>query len=186
MKCKHCNNQIPEARLKALPNTKECVSCSSEERNLVRTIITGKTTYSEWEVVKNKETKEYLERLEGKGRTGFGSMLYRGSRTESQPNSVKLGGNSCRTFVKSYTKENLDKVLKEAMLWIDTDKEYALQTVDKYLANDVISQKQYKQILQILEVFNPTPEKKVIEKKEVIDEEISHAFRNWRNSRIYK
>ena len=72
------------------------------------------------------------------------------------------------------------------MLWIDTDKEYALQTVDKYLADDVISQKQYKQILQILEVFNPTPEKKVIEKKEVIDEEISHAFRNWRNSRIYK
>ena len=58
MKCKHCNNQIPEARLKALPNTKECVSCSSEERNLVRTIITGKTTYSEWEVVKNKETKD--------------------------------------------------------------------------------------------------------------------------------
>ena len=61
--------------------------------NLVRSVITGKTTYSEWEVIKNKDTKEQLKRLEGKGRRGFGSMLYRGSRQEPSHKVEKTGGN---------------------------------------------------------------------------------------------
>ena len=80
MDCCKCYKPIPKARLKALPNTKTCVECSNVERNYVRTIISGKTTYSEWEVIKNKDTKEYLQKLDSKGRTGFGSMLYRASK----------------------------------------------------------------------------------------------------------
>ena len=46
MDCCKCCKPIPEARLKALPDTKTCVECSSVERDYVRTIISGKTTYS--------------------------------------------------------------------------------------------------------------------------------------------
>ena len=57
MHCIKCNCKIPKGRLRILPNAKECVKCSSEDLNMVRSVITGKTTYSEWEVIKNKETK---------------------------------------------------------------------------------------------------------------------------------
>ena len=54
MKCSKCDEIIPKGRLKILPGTKECVECSSTEPNMVRTIITGKTTYSEIEVQRDK------------------------------------------------------------------------------------------------------------------------------------
>jgi hypothetical protein len=76
-KCISCEELIPKARLKALPHTKECVQCSSEERNMVRSVITGKNTYSEIEVIKSKEGKQNMSRIEGRGRVGYGSMLYR-------------------------------------------------------------------------------------------------------------
>ena len=106
MYCIKCNCKIPVGRLKALPGTKECVKCSSTERNYVRTIISGKTTYSEWEVIKNKDTKEYLERLDSKGRTGFGSMLYRASKNEPTIKANKLGGRVRTTCIKTYTHDS--------------------------------------------------------------------------------
>jgi hypothetical protein len=38
MKCVKCNNEIPEGRLKALPNAKTCVACSNAK--MVRSITT--------------------------------------------------------------------------------------------------------------------------------------------------
>jgi hypothetical protein len=90
MHCSKCQVKIPKARLRAVPNTKTCVECSDVERNYVRTIISGKTTYSEWEVIKNKDTKEYLKQLDSKGRTGFGSMLYRASKSIPEPKASEL------------------------------------------------------------------------------------------------
>ena len=179
MKCSKCEGTIPEGRLKILPGTKECVECSSTEPNMVRTIITGKTTYSEIEVIKNKETKEYLRRLEGKGRTGFGSMLYRGSRNEPSASKVSLKSNVRQ--IPLYTKEHFDKVLKEAIGWLDYDKEYSIKKVEKALSNEMISGPQYRQILEILEVMSPTEVRVKKEvKQEKADEEIVHAFRNWK------
>jgi len=177
--CHKCNAPIPIARLKILPETVECVSCSSTEQNMVRTIITGKTTYSEIEVIKNKDTKEYLQRLEGKGRTGFGSMLYRGTRNEGSASKISLDSNIRQ--IPLYTKEHFETALKEAMIWLDHDKEYAIEKVTTALDNESISGSQYRQILEILEVLSPTEvrvKKKV--KQEKVDEEIVHAFRNWK------
>jgi len=179
MKCSKCDATIPKGRLKILPGTKECVQCSSEEQNMVRTVITGKTTYSEIEVIKNKKTKEYLKRLEGKGRTGFGSMLYRGSRNEPSASKVSLKSNIRQ--IPKFTKEHFDKVLKEAIDWLDYDKQYSIKKVEKALKNEMISGPQYRQILQILEVMSPAEvrvQKEV--KQESVDEEILHAFRNWK------
>lgn len=179
MKCSKCEAIIPEGRLKILPGTKECVQCSSEEQNMVRTVITGKTTYSEIEVIKNKNTKEYLKRLEGKGRTGFGSMLYRGSRNEPSASKVSLKSNIRQ--IPKFTQEHFERVLKETLNWIDHDKDYGLDIAKKALKNETISGPQYRQIIQIVEVMKPTPvEKKKQIKQESVDEEILHVFRNWK------
>lgn len=153
-KCKRCLEPIPEARLKALPGTKECVECSSVEMNVVRSVITGKTTYSEVEVIKNKDTKEYLKRLEGKGRTGFGSMLYRGGGGSSSINKVTLGGHAARTMRK-YTREDFDKVLAEVMFWIDDDRTIAVRKLESAYSNEMINGLQRRQIREIIQELKP-------------------------------
>ena len=119
MNCCKCHKPIPEPRLKALPNTKECITCSSEERNMVRAVITGKTTYSEIEVIKNKKTKEYLNKLIGKGRRGFGSMLHRGTRNEPSIKNVQLG--KTMPVFRMPTKEDFDRIGKQVMWYIELD-----------------------------------------------------------------
>ena len=183
MNCCKCYKPIPAARLKAVPNTKRCVECSDVERNYVRTIISGKTTYSEWEVIKNKDTKEYLRQLDSKGRTGFGSMLYRASKNIPEPKASELSKTTKRVIrhLPEYTQENFNKVLEEAMEWLDHDKNYAIQKIEKACQEERISGTQRRRALEIFEVFKPTP--KVVEKKveqEAVDEEILHAFRNWK------
>ena len=88
--CISCDVVIPEARLKAVPGTKECVKCSTEDKVGVQVIISGKNTYSEVEVIKNKETQKDIERITGRGRRGFGSMLYKGGKGSKEFTDVKL------------------------------------------------------------------------------------------------
>ena len=184
MRCTQCQSVIPKARLKALPNTKTCIECSNVERNYVRTIISGKTTYSEWEVIKNKDTKEYLKRLDSKGRTGFGSMLYRASKSIPEPKASEMSKTPKRVMrtLPEYTQAKFEDVLKDAMECLDTDKNYATQKIKKALQEERISGIQYRRALEIIEVFKPTPkvEKKKVE-QEAVDEEILHAFRNWKH-----
>ena len=122
MNCCKCSVEINPLRLKALPDTKTCVECSDVERNYVRTIISGKTTYSELEVIKIKETKEYLKKLDAKGRTGFGSCLYRASKNIPEPKASEMSKAPKRVMRKlpEFTRANFEKVLEEAMLWLDT------------------------------------------------------------------
>ena len=183
MRCTQCQSVIPKARLKALPNTKTCVECSNVERNYVRTIISGKTTYSEWEGIKNKDTKEYLQRLDSKGRTGFGSMLYRASKSIPEPKASEMSKTPKRATrpLPEYSQAKFESVLKEAMDWLDTDKNYAINKIKKAYKEERISGVQRRRALEIIEVFKPTP--KVVEKKvkqEPVDDEILHAFRNWK------
>lgn len=182
MDCIKCFNKIPRARLKALPTTKTCVECSDVERDYVRTIISGKTTYSEVEVIKNKDTKEYLKRLDAKGRTGFGSSLYRASRNIPETKASELSKTPKRPMrrLPEFTRANFEKVLEEAMLWLD-NKSYALEKVDEAYKNEIISGIQRRQIIDIIETFKPTIKvaKKEIE-HEPVDDEILHAFRNWK------
>jgi len=183
MHCSKCQKKIPVARLKALPNTKRCVECSNVERNYVRTIISGKTTYSEVEVIKNKDTKEYLRNLDSKGRQGFGSMLYRASKNEPSPKASSLSlGTRVTRKMPEYSQANFEKVLGEAMEWLDHDKNHAIQKIEKACKEETISGIQRRRALEILEVFKPTP--KVVKqevKQEPVDDEILHAFRNWKH-----
>lgn len=69
MNCLKCTNPIPEARLRALPNAKTCVQCSDTARIGCHTIISGKNTYSEIQLV-DRETSANLYRMQS--RKGFG------------------------------------------------------------------------------------------------------------------
>ena len=182
MDCIKCCNVIPEARLKALPGTKTCVECSDVERNYVRAIISGKTTYSEIEVIKNKDTKEYLKQLDAKGRTGFGSSLYRASRSIPEPKASDMSKTPKRVMRKlpEFTRAKFEKVLEEAMLWLD-DKPYAIKKVEQAYKDEIISGMQRRQIFEILETFKPTVPVKVREvEPEPVDKDILYAFRNWK------
>ncbi len=76
MKCCKCTDEINPLRLKALPNTKTCVNCSSTSRWYVRNIISGKTTYAETEVIKDPEAAGTIRKMDQ--RLGWGSNLYKG------------------------------------------------------------------------------------------------------------
>ena len=153
MKCQKCDNIISAGRLKALPNTKECVACSSTEQNMVRAVITGKTTYSEVEVIKKKKTKEYLNKLIGKGRRGFGSMLHRGTRNEPALKNVRLG--KTMPVFRMPTKEDFDRIGKQVMWYIELDMpEKAERIMKEALENRVITGIQYRQLKSIIEHIN--------------------------------
>lgn len=75
MFCKKCGDKIPQGRLDILPNTTTCVSCSDTSKWYVRSVITGKTTYSEVEVIKDSQVAESLKIMDQ--RAGWGSNLYK-------------------------------------------------------------------------------------------------------------
>ena len=67
--CIHCDQPIPEGRLKALPKTTTCTGCSQTGRVAGHPLITGKTEYSELQIV-SPETAKRLNNLQD--RKGYG------------------------------------------------------------------------------------------------------------------
>lgn len=61
--CTICNKPIPEGRVKALPNTTTCVECSDVGRKRGFSVITGKDTYTELDIV-DESTYKNLKRLD--------------------------------------------------------------------------------------------------------------------------
>ena len=76
MKCVKCQSKINPLRLKALPDTKVCVNCSSTKAWYVRNIIAGKTEYAETEIIKDVDAANSIRKMDQ--RTGWGSNLYKG------------------------------------------------------------------------------------------------------------
>ena len=75
MDCIKCKEAIPVGRLKAIPGTKVCVNCSDTQRWYLRNIISGKTTYSEAEIIKDPELAVKMRKMDR--RAGWGSNLYK-------------------------------------------------------------------------------------------------------------
>ena len=73
MKCIKCREEIHPLRIKAIPSTKTCVSCSDTSRWYVRNVISGKTTYAETEVIKDPNVAADIAAMDR--RTGWGSNL---------------------------------------------------------------------------------------------------------------
>lgn len=72
MNCIHCGNEIPELRLKALPNAKTCVQCSNTGRVAGFPMITNKTAYSELQLVDQETAQELYQKQDRKGSIATG------------------------------------------------------------------------------------------------------------------
>ena len=61
--CIKCSDEIPAARLKALPGTKVCVGCSTVGRKQAITITggEGEDTYNDIILVSEEEYREYIK-----------------------------------------------------------------------------------------------------------------------------
>jgi len=75
-KCIKCTGEINPLRVKALPDTKVCVNCSTTKAWYVRNIISGKTEYAETEIIKDVEAADTIRKMDQ--RLGWGSNLYKG------------------------------------------------------------------------------------------------------------
>jgi hypothetical protein len=69
MNCTICQSPINPLRLKVLPSTKTCVDCSNTERVGCHTVISGKNTYSEIQIV-DQDTAKRLYHMQS--RKSFG------------------------------------------------------------------------------------------------------------------
>lgn len=74
--CCKCGIEINPLRVKALPDTKTCVNCSTTKAWYVRNVIAGKTEYAETEIIKNVDAADSIRKMDQ--RTGWGSNLYKG------------------------------------------------------------------------------------------------------------
>lgn len=73
--CKFCGTEIPEGRLKALPNTTTCVNCSDTKMKVGFQRIEGKTEYSVLDIVDADSTAaKDLKRMQ---RNGFNTNFKR-------------------------------------------------------------------------------------------------------------
>ena len=80
-----------------------------------------------------------------------------------------------------YSQASFEKVLGDAMDFLDHDKNYAIEKIDKALSEEIISGSQRRQAIEILDTFKPDPVQKIkINKLDPVDDEILHVFRNWR------
>lgn len=70
--CKNCKSPIPEGRLVILPFTQTCVNCSTTQKVGGHTIISGKNTYSEVQIV-DQETAQNLARMQSRSTFGVAS-----------------------------------------------------------------------------------------------------------------
>lgn len=67
--CKVCGEEIPQGRLKALPTATTCVNCSTSEKKAGFRLITGKTEYSELQIVDQETFRELTAKQARKGQS---------------------------------------------------------------------------------------------------------------------
>ncbi|MDX2195594.1 MAG: hypothetical protein NW207_04180 [Cytophagales bacterium] len=77
MLCLHCGIEIPIERLKILPHTHTCVQCSDTQRVYGHAVITGKTSYSEIEIVSEQTAQTLFEMQNRKGSTVAEGVKFR-------------------------------------------------------------------------------------------------------------
>ena len=70
--CIHCSIEIPAPRKLALPNTKTCVACSKAGRMAGFPVISGKTTYSELQILPQELATDLYAKQERIGGIGEG------------------------------------------------------------------------------------------------------------------
>ncbi|MAZ30847.1 MAG: hypothetical protein CMP57_02000 [Flavobacteriales bacterium] len=181
MICKKCDETIPQGRVDL--GYSVCVECSEVEKYGCVDVVNHKTGNT-IEVLSRKDADQASKLTK---RTGFGTL--RSLRSGKAPKEkISIGGSPCSNVFIG-TKESFERVGKDCMMWIELeDYERVTKTLDKAKRDWVISDLQYHRLWKIMKEFMPkqeTPKFQTIKEKPV-SEEITHVFRNWKNSKSYR
>lgn len=183
MDCIKCKVKIDERRLKALPQTKVCVSCSTTEAVGCVDITYHKTGNTIQ--IMDKESADKINKLAK--RSGFGIMAGMKGGSGGGSNKLSSLGKTSANVFRMATEEDYQTALKGLGLIIDTeDREKCLKYVENQYDSKLINSKHCYNLRKIIDTLLPPPKKEVISRNEIVDEEVSHAFRNWKNSKIYR
>ena len=182
MKCSSCTNIIPKERLKALPETKVCVSCSTEDAKGAVDIVYHKTGNTIQ--IMDKEAADAINKAAR--RTGFGSLRAMRGGSGGSTGKVELGS---RGFIpRTPTQEDFDRTGAQMMDMLDwNSRAEIIEFLDKKVETRTISSTQYRKLVIILDQFKPVEKVTSAPRiEETISDEIQHVFRNWKNSKVYK
>ena len=182
MNCIKCKNTINSQRIKALPNTKVCVNCSTTEQVGCVDITYHKTGNTIQ--VMDKASAEKINKLARRGNFGIMTGMKGGSGGETK---TKLTGST--KVWRLPTEKDYQTVLAklgEMIDIFDCDRETCIKYIEGQYDNKLISSTHTYNLRTIVNTLMPVSEPKFIIKEQVIDEEIQYAFRNWKNTKVYK
>ena len=178
MNCTKCKNQINSQRIKALPDTKVCVDCSTTEQVGCVDITYHKTGNTIQ--VMDKASADKINKLARRGNFGIMTGMKGGSggATKSKiTGSVKVW--------RLPTEEDYQVVLAKVGQMINVfgnDKETCLDYIHNQYDNKLISSNHTYNLRTVINALFPTTEPIFTVKEQVIDEEIQYAFKNWKNT----
>ena len=180
VKCIKCKDKINARRLKALPQTKVCVNCSTAEAVSCVDVIYHKTGNTIQ--IMDKESADKINKLAK--RSGFGIMAGMKGGSGGATKTTSLGNVA---VWRVPTEEDYQRALKRVGELIDlSNRERCLKYAQQQYDSKLINSKHLYNLKTIINTLLPQLEKEVVVRDETLDEEITHAFRNWKNSKVYK
>jgi len=183
MNCVKCKVEIDARRLKALPQTKVCVNCSTTEAVGCVDITYHKTGNTIQ--IMDKASADKINKLAK--RSGFGIMAGMKGGSGGGSSKVSSLGTTSTKILRMPTRHDYESALKGLGEWINTeDRDLCLKYVQEQYESRKINSKHCFWLNTIIDKLLPPVVEEYTEKEEVIDEEIQYAFRNWKNSSIYR
>jgi hypothetical protein len=180
MNCTKCKDKINARRLKALPQTKVCVNCSTAEAVSCVDVIYHKTGNTIQ--IMDKESADKINKLAK--RSGFGIMAGMKGGSGGATKTTSLGNVA---VWRVPTEEDYQRALKRVGELIDLEnREKCLKYAQQQYDSKLINSKHLFNLRTIIDTLLPLPKKKELVRDETLDEEVTHAFRNWKNSKIYR
>ena len=180
MNCVKCKENIDTRRLKALPKTKVCVNCSTAEAVSCVDVIYHKTGNTIQ--IMDKESADKINKLAK--RSGFGIMAGMKGGSGGATKTTSLGNVA---VWRVPTEEDYQRALKRVGELIDLEnREKCLKYAQQQYDSKLINSKHLFNLRTIIDTLLPLPKRKEVVRDETLDEEVTHAFRNWKNSKIYR
>lgn len=180
LNCISCKNEINPLRLKALPNTKVCVECSTTEQVGCVDITYHKTGNTIQ--VMDKESATKINKLARRGNFGIMTGMKGGSGGASKSKII----GKIKVW-RQPTEEDYQKALHRVGELIELgDREKCFSYIEDQYASKAINSKHTYNLRVIVDTLIPKPVAVATTCDETIDDEIMYAFKNWKNTKVYK
>lgn len=185
MKCVKCQNKINQKRLEILPETKVCVECSTTEAVSCVDITYHKTGNTIQ--IMDKQSADKINKMAKRNGFGIMSGMKGSSGGDSKVTINKDKPVACT--LRMPTEEDYQQALARLgeIIDITNDREKCLKFIDSKYNSRLINSKHMFNLKTIVNTLLPEEKKATIQEREaIVDEEIERAFRNWKNSKVYK